>query len=576
MKAPFLRSSLNKMLAGSLMVAALAYGSLSYVASQPAFSHSPDMEKIAPPVQKGARNTRGAKSSKDSAVGVVEVVANAAAAPGEPESGVKLLMSILSRLGSSGTQVAFNNGDEKNIIAMNSIAGSKGGSLRFRDMNQSAADQGPTQSKPEPQSQFGQNAMQNSADPALSIRPQLNKRGSQDDAAANYATAAGAGGAAAGAQGLGSIAQNYPASVAGQPGATNAGIGSRVLSENPYIREFTPQKPAETDARSNLKMSARRQQINIIDEPLGKARADKADRGLDRGETTDKLAEKSNLVEHARDSSNSDSVTGIIRPSEQPGLFKYVREYLKESPKGMPAPAMQSAPAAAPMKASLQQAEGYTATLASNARAREESEPTSKQKAVRETRDLAGKDSNEGTNRFSFEANTWGNRGALRKAQASKKEELQRIAFLPPNAVHGINGLPLGATTSDTVNFLKARGKVSKVIISGFQIFTLSNARGEALLQAFVRDNHLEALRLFNPTFVPPQLDVNLGEALPSMKAKFGEPAFILEEPRSKNRSAGPIAKNYVYPISQVSFQLSRPNSSSAPCVLSMFLFRFL
>jgi len=36
------------------------------------------------------------------------------------------------------------------------------------------------------------------------------------------------------------------------------------------------------------------------------------------------------------------------------------------------------------------------------------------------------------------------------------------------------------------------------------------------------------------------------------------------------------VAKNYVYPISQVSFQLSRPNASSAPQVLSMLLFKFL
>ena len=162
------------------------------------------------------------------------------------------------------------------------------------------------------------------------------------------------------------------------------------------------------------------------------------------------------------------------------------------------------------------------------------------------------------------------------KAGKRKQNTALQLAFLPPNAVHGISGLALGATPAETIAFLKGHGKFYKVLISGFQIYTLKGDRGTTVLQAFVRGDRLEALRVFSSAYVPPQLGVNLGEDLPSMKAKFGEPAFILEEPRAKENAPPVVAKNYVYPVSQVSFQLSRPSATSSPQVLSMLLFRFL
>jgi len=567
------------LLAGSFMLATAGYSAVSYMAAQPALSR--DLEMTTPPPA-----VKGKSMMVAPPVSLSSAPTNAL---NEPENGVKLLLSIFSRLGSSGG-LAFN-GDDNKLLASNSFAGSKSpmaSNMRFRDADQGSAEKIVSQSRAESQTQFGQSSQLNAADPALSIRPQLNKRTSADESTSNQIVAlqgAAGGGGSAGAN------YNMPGSAASQAvqqyAASNAGVGSRVVSENPYIREFMPQtKSAEMDMRSN---KARRQ-VNIMEEPLGRARADK-ERGLELNERkydknidrlADRLQEKSGLIEHAKDAaSGADTVTGIIRPSEQPGLFKYVREYLKEPAKNLPAPVSiatngQAVPAAAPVAVPAQsQSEGYMVSVTAAGKAKEEADGEYKQQTRGLSQNtLAARLNNdkEGASRFKFEANLY----KVKAKAAKKSDEFTRIAFLPPNAVHGINGLPLGATLSDTINFLKTRGKVSKASISGFQVLTLRNAQGITLLQAFVRDSHLDALRVFNPTFVPPQLDVNLGEELPSMKAKFGEPAFILEEPHGKTKTQGQVAKNYVYPISQVSFQLSRPNASSAPQVLSMFLFRFL
>ncbi|MGC5184045.1 hypothetical protein ACPXBI_28750, partial [Escherichia coli] len=57
------------------------------------------------------------------------------------------------------------------------------------------------------------------------------------------------------------------------------------------------------------------------------------------------------------------------------------------------------------------------------------------------------------------------------------------------------------------------------------------------------------------------------------IKEKFGEPAFILPEPAGgRSIEAG---KNYIYPISQVSFALARSHDKAkpAPQVVSMLIF---
>ena len=81
---------------------------------------------------------------------------------------------------------------------------------------------------------------------------------------------------------------------------------------------------------------------------------------------------------------------------------------------------------------------------------------------------------------------------------------------------------------------------------------------------------NLLTMRIFDRTLVPGEIGVGLGDSLQAMKSKFGEPAFLIREPSSSSRQPG--GQNYVYPISQVSFQLSRVNNG-APQVVSVLIF---
>jgi hypothetical protein len=536
-------------LATSFMLTAAGYSTLTYLAALPALSRSPG--EVEPPVKSSGAST---------------------SALNEPESGVKLLLSIISRLGNSGDQIAMAQDGENRWAYKPNVWGGK--AKQHRDTGLIAsADQLTAQPRSANASQFNQGLSLNAADPALSIRPQLNKRASLDDFAGNQQSQQYQQSQQTPSQTQQSPSQSQQSQAQSQLSQlqTQSNLRARnlnqatwykapssikIISESPDIKEFAPASKAE--AASDNKKSVSRRQVNIVDEPLGRTRT-----------------EQSNLIEQSKDlasSAGADSVTGIIRPSEQPGLFKYVREYYKESLKNMPPPA--SMPAGTPLSIP-QILDG--SPIVTDSRAIETNEAGARFGGGA----AGGAGGGAGGKGISavFDADKEMGRGfqvSNFRPIVKKHAAAVQIAFLPPNAVHGINGLSLGSSTTETMAFLKSRGKVSKVVISGFQIFTLKGERGTPLLQAFVRDQRLEALRVFSGTYVPPQLGVNLGEDLPSMKAKFGEPAFILEEPRVKDKAPPVVAKNYVYPVSQVSFQLSRPHASSTPQVLSMLLFRFL
>ena len=82
-----------------------------------------------------------------------------------------------------------------------------------------------------------------------------------------------------------------------------------------------------------------------------------------------------------------------------------------------------------------------------------------------------------------------------------------------------------------------------------------------------MRHGLVEALRIFDSSFIAPDFGVQLNDDVQTVKAKFGEPAFMLRELDC------PTAQNYVYPISQVSFELARPTNSSSPIVVSVLIF---
>ncbi|MGH9553359.1 MAG: hypothetical protein ACRD3W_28520, partial [Terriglobales bacterium] len=150
----------------------------------------------------------------------------------------------------------------------------------------------------------------------------------------------------------------------------------------------------------------------------------------------------------------------------------------------------------------------------------------------------------------------------------SKNQELAKVALLPPSVISGIPQLRLGDPEHDAGKTLGTMGGVTRQQINGWIVFSVKNHAQETTMQLFVKHGIVEAMRIFDKSLMPCDLGVNLGDELTSVKTKFGEPTFILPEPN--NIKAG---QNYVYPLSQVSFQLARPSGSHAPHVVSMLIF---
>ncbi|MBX9692292.1 MAG: hypothetical protein K2Z81_07915, partial [Cyanobacteria bacterium] len=106
--------------------------------------------------------------------------------------------------------------------------------------------------------------------------------------------------------------------------------------------------------------------------------------------------------------------------------------------------------------------------------------------------------------------------------------------------------------------------------VKGWKVLSLQEDKGRTVLQVYVRNGIVEACRIFDKSYVPTRIGINLDSSLRQMKRKFGEPAFMLGEVGERG------VKNYVYPVSQVCFQLARPKDDKDPEVQSLLLFRFL
>ncbi|MBX9723669.1 MAG: hypothetical protein K2X81_19850 [Candidatus Obscuribacterales bacterium] len=167
----------------------------------------------------------------------------------------------------------------------------------------------------------------------------------------------------------------------------------------------------------------------------------------------------------------------------------------------------------------------------------------------------------------------------------SAKEQKQIVAYNPPSMVFGISGLQLGASNSDVSSYLKSQYGTQKSKFKNFKykewvVWSLvePSSQGErTTLQIFSRANQVEALRIFDDRYIPDAVNVRLADTMAVMKNRFGEPAFVLEEPQVKDNSTEKkMIKNYVYPVSQVSFQLVRAENGTSPVVTSVLLFKFL
>lgn len=154
------------------------------------------------------------------------------------------------------------------------------------------------------------------------------------------------------------------------------------------------------------------------------------------------------------------------------------------------------------------------------------------------------------------------------RGASGEKREL--IALLPPNVATGIPLVSLGTSQMQVATALQNMGQLKEQRINRWTVMTYKkpeSAGGKTSLQLFFRNGLLDAIRIFDPTLVAPDFGVAPGDSLERVKEKFGEPAFLIQEP-----SQGP-GQNYIYPISQVGFQLARDDSKTAPKVVSVLIF---
>lgn len=158
----------------------------------------------------------------------------------------------------------------------------------------------------------------------------------------------------------------------------------------------------------------------------------------------------------------------------------------------------------------------------------------------------------------------------FRSKRKSESESSKKtlVALLPPSVVTGIPLIRLGISETEANSGLASMGSLNKENISNWNVWSLQRAGSkDTSLQVYIRHNRVEAIRIFDPTLIAPDFGVKLGDELPTVKQKFGEPAFMVPEPTAR------AGQNYVYPISQVSFQLSRIGSNQKPQVVSLLIF---
>lgn len=148
------------------------------------------------------------------------------------------------------------------------------------------------------------------------------------------------------------------------------------------------------------------------------------------------------------------------------------------------------------------------------------------------------------------------------------KSKSIEIALLPPSVVTGIPLVRLGTSEQETNRALTGKGSINKTKVNDWSVWSLQKPGNEEVsLQIYTKNGQVQAIRIFDSSLISPDFGVKLGDDLGTVKHKFGEPSFILSEPQSRG------GQNYVYPISQVSFQLAYTSKTTAPKVVSLLIF---
>lgn len=143
------------------------------------------------------------------------------------------------------------------------------------------------------------------------------------------------------------------------------------------------------------------------------------------------------------------------------------------------------------------------------------------------------------------------------------------IALLPPNVVTGIPLVHLGSSEQQASGALQSIGSMKQQKVLKWTVWSWARptAKTGTSLQLYMRNGLLDAMRIFDSSLIGTDFGVNVGDSMARVKEKFGEPAFIVDEPQP---GAG---RNYIYPISQIGFQLARPAPGDQPRVVSVLIF---
>jgi len=142
------------------------------------------------------------------------------------------------------------------------------------------------------------------------------------------------------------------------------------------------------------------------------------------------------------------------------------------------------------------------------------------------------------------------------------------IAMSPPAVIMGVPLIRLGNSEKQVTSVMGSLGKIHKDYFHGWSVWSLQKDNcSDFSIQVFMRHGLVEAIRVFDPSFFRQDFGVVPGDELTKVKTKFGEPAFILSDKVSQ------ISQNYVYPISQVGFQISRTQKEQVPKIASILIF---
>ncbi len=159
---------------------------------------------------------------------------------------------------------------------------------------------------------------------------------------------------------------------------------------------------------------------------------------------------------------------------------------------------------------------------------------------------------------------------SIPRATACKSFSNMNLSLLPPTVIKGI---PLVSLNDSEHEVLERIAKTSTLVskkeaIHDWSVFSLRKHNSSTCaIQIFLRKGIVEAIRVFDSSFLRQDFGVEMGNDLSKVKEKYGEPSFILTEKNPR------ISQNYIYPLNQVAFQFSRSAICQSPEITSMIIF---